>query len=184
MLGGVTVIESVHRDVPAAGAPRPRRWSGVLGRTLLAVAGGLAVFAAFPGVDLSPLAVLGPAALSLATRGVRFRTGLWLGLVHGLAFFLPLLSWTGIYVGSFPWLALAVTESLYVAVLGGALASPPGCAAGRCGRRRSGSPTRPCAGAGRWAGSRGGAWASARPRAPSPPSPPTAGWRWSASPSR
>ncbi len=122
MLGGVTVIESVDRDVPAQGAPRPPRWSGLPARTLLALAGGLAVFFAFPGWDLSALAVLGPATLSLATRGVRFRAGLWLGLVHGLAFFVPLLSWTGIYVGSFPWLALAVTESLYVAVLGGALA--------------------------------------------------------------
>ena len=120
MLGGVTVIESVDRELPAVDPPRRR--PGLVLRTLLAVAGGLALFLAFPGWDLSALAVLAPAALSLATRGVRFRTGLWLGLVHGLAFFVPLLSWTGIYVGSFPWLALSVTEALYVALLGGALA--------------------------------------------------------------
>jgi len=119
----VTVTESAERDVPAE-APaeqrrRPGRW---FARTLLAAAGGFVLFLAFPGWDLSALAVLGPAALSLATRGVRVRTGLWLGLVHGLAFFVPLLSWTGIYVGSFPWLALSVTEALYVALLGGALA--------------------------------------------------------------
>ncbi|CAB4935373.1 MAG: apolipoprotein N-acyltransferase [Actinobacteria bacterium] len=120
MLGGVTVIESVDRDLPAADPPRRR--PGMVLRTVLAAAGGAALFFAFPGWDLSFLAVLGPAALSLATRGVRFRAGLWLGLVHGLAFFVPLLSWTGIYVGSFPWLALSVTEALYVALLGGALA--------------------------------------------------------------
>ena len=71
------------------------------------------------------LAVLGPAALSLAVHGRRARGGAWLGLVTGLSFFVPLLSWTGVYVGAFPWLALAVTESLYVALLGGALADRP-----------------------------------------------------------
>jgi apolipoprotein N-acyltransferase len=77
---------------------------------------------AYPGHDLLPFAVLGPAALALAVRGQRFRSGLWLGLVFGLAFFAPLLSWTGIYVGPFPWLALAVWEALHLALLGGATA--------------------------------------------------------------
>jgi apolipoprotein N-acyltransferase len=66
--------------------------------------------------------VLGPAALALAVRRQRFRSGLWLGLVFGLAFFVPLLSWTGVYVGPFPWLALAVWEALHLALLGGATA--------------------------------------------------------------
>jgi apolipoprotein N-acyltransferase len=91
-------------------------------RTALAAAGGLALYLSFPGHDLSGLAVLGPAALSLATHGRRLRGGLWLGLVLGLAFLLPLLSWTGVYVGSFPWLALGIFQSLYLALLGGALA--------------------------------------------------------------
>jgi apolipoprotein N-acyltransferase len=77
---------------------------------------------AFPGYDLLPLAVLGPAALALAVRGQRFRSGLWLGMVFGLAFFVPLLSWTGIYVGPLPWLALAVWEAAHLALLGGASA--------------------------------------------------------------
>jgi apolipoprotein N-acyltransferase len=96
-----------------------RRW---LWRTLLAVAGGLVLVLAFPGYDLPALAVLGPAALALAVRGERFRSGLWLGLVFGLAFFVPLLSWTGTYVGSFPWLALGVFQASYLALLGGATA--------------------------------------------------------------
>ncbi|SDY20867.1 apolipoprotein N-acyltransferase [Modestobacter sp. DSM 44400] len=91
-------------------------------RTALATAGGLALYLSFPGHDLGGLAVLGPAALSLATHGRRLRGGLWLGLVLGLVFLLPLLSWTGVYVGSFPWLALGIFESLYLALLGGALA--------------------------------------------------------------
>ncbi|GAB3345747.1 apolipoprotein N-acyltransferase [Modestobacter lapidis] len=98
-----------------------RRWSPPW-RTALAAAGGLALFLSFPGHDLGFLAVLGPAALALATRGQRVRSGVWLGLVLGLVFLVPLLSWTGIYVGAFPWLALAVFESLYLALLGGALA--------------------------------------------------------------
>jgi apolipoprotein N-acyltransferase len=77
---------------------------------------------AFPDFSLVALAPLGPAALLLAVRGQRFRSGVWLGLVFGLAFFVPLLSWTGIYVGPLPWLALAVWEALHLTLLGGATA--------------------------------------------------------------
>ncbi|MGZ4550677.1 MAG: apolipoprotein N-acyltransferase [Blastococcus sp.] len=91
-------------------------------RTLLAAAGGLVLVLAFPGYDLPGLAVLGPAALALAVHGRRFRAGLWLGLVFGVAFFVPLLSWAGIYVGPLPWLALAGFEALHLALLGGATA--------------------------------------------------------------
>jgi len=91
-------------------------------RTVLAAVGGLVLVLAYPGYDLVGLAVLGPAALALAVHGERVRSGLWLGLVFGLAFFVPLLSWTGIYVGPFPWLALAVWEAVHLALLGGATA--------------------------------------------------------------
>jgi apolipoprotein N-acyltransferase len=110
---------------PADRADRPssartrRRWPW---RTLVAAAGGLSAFLAFPGHDLPALAVLGPAALALAVRGQRLRSGVWLGLVLGLAFFVPLLSWSGVYVGPLPWLALAGWEALHVALLGGATA--------------------------------------------------------------
>ncbi len=99
--------------------PAGRRWPW---RTGLAVAGGLVLVLAFPGYSLVPLAVLAPAALVLAVRGRSFRSGLWLGLVMGLAFFVPLLSWTGIYVGPLPWLALACLEAAHLALLGGATA--------------------------------------------------------------
>jgi apolipoprotein N-acyltransferase len=103
---------------PASGAARRRRpW-----RTVGAALGGFLLLLAFPGYDLPALAPLGPAALALAVRGQRFRSGLWLGLVFGAAFFVPLLSWTGIYVGPVPWLALAGWEALHLALLGGATA--------------------------------------------------------------
>ena len=102
------------------GAPRRgRSWPW---RTLLAALGGSAMLLAFPGTGLVGLAPLGPAALTLAVRGRRARGGAWLGLVTGLAFFVPLLSWTGIYVGMVPWLALAVAQALFVALLGAASA--------------------------------------------------------------
>jgi apolipoprotein N-acyltransferase len=100
-----------------AGRGRRRFW-----RTALAALGGLALFLAFPGHDLAALAVLGPAALAVAVRGERLRSGLWLGFVLGLCFLVPLLSWTGVYVGAFPWLALAVWQAMYYALLGGAAA--------------------------------------------------------------
>ncbi|MGY1608081.1 apolipoprotein N-acyltransferase [Geodermatophilus sp. SYSU D00700] len=100
----------------------PARWA-LLGRTVLAAVGGAAMLLAFPGWSLLPLAVLGPAALALAVHGQRARVGAWLGLVCGLAFFVPLLSWTGIYVGAFPWLALAVSQALFLSALGAATAA-------------------------------------------------------------
>lgn len=120
---GEPAVGTLSRPAPpVTEAPERRgraRWPW---RTLLAALGGLLLVLAFPGYDLVGLAVLGPAALALAVHGQRVRSGLWLGLVLGLAFFVPLLSWTGIYVGSFPWLALAVWEAVHIALLGGATA--------------------------------------------------------------
>ncbi|WP_040339341.1 apolipoprotein N-acyltransferase [Candidatus Blastococcus massiliensis] len=115
---GALLRAAPEPDSRPSGRPSPRLpW-----RTLLAVLGGVAMMLSFPGYGVLPLAVLGPAALALAVHGQRVRSGLWLGLVLGLAFFVPLLSWTGIYVGPFPWLALAVFEALHLAVLGAATA--------------------------------------------------------------
>jgi apolipoprotein N-acyltransferase len=116
------VTGTLPRPVDPATSPSGRVARRLPWRTLLAAAGGFVGVLAFPGYDLPALAVLGPAALALAVRGQRARSGLWLGLVFGLTFFLPLLSWTGVYVGPFPWLALAVWEAVHLAVLGGATA--------------------------------------------------------------
>lgn len=87
----------------------------------LAVGGGLLGVLAFPTFDVWPLAVVAVAALSVAVHRQRARTGALLGLGWGLGFFVPLLSWTGIYVGPAPWLILAAAEAAYVALLGAAL---------------------------------------------------------------
>jgi apolipoprotein N-acyltransferase len=83
-----------------------------------AIASGLALWLAFPSHDLWFMAPIGVALLALATRGAPGWQGGLLGLVSGLSCFLPLLSWSGVYVGALPWIALAVFESLYIALLG------------------------------------------------------------------
>jgi len=88
-------------------------------RLLLAIAGGLCWWLAFPATGWWPLAFLGSAAIVGALCGAGTARGILLGLVAGLSCFVPLLSWSGIYVGALPWLALATLSSLYVAAFGG-----------------------------------------------------------------
>ncbi|MCL2581650.1 MAG: apolipoprotein N-acyltransferase [Streptosporangiales bacterium] len=86
------------------------------GPLLLALAGGLLLAAAFPPYGAWPLAPLGPAALALALRGRSLRASLGTGLVFGVAFFFPLLSWT-VNVAWYAWLALAAADAVIFGVL-------------------------------------------------------------------
>jgi apolipoprotein N-acyltransferase len=97
-------------------APFRARWAA-----LIAVGAGLAGWLAFPRYGIWPLAMVSVAGLSLAVDGRRARTGAWLGLLYGIAFFYPLLHWTGIYVGAVPWLLLATAEAAFCAGLGALL---------------------------------------------------------------
>jgi apolipoprotein N-acyltransferase len=72
---------------------------------------------AFPGTDWWPFAPLAVAGLALASRGARARTAAAMGWLFGMAFFVPHLHWSGIYVGALPWFALAAVESAYVAAM-------------------------------------------------------------------
>jgi apolipoprotein N-acyltransferase len=89
---------------------------------VLALGGGLLCRFAFPEPGWWPLAPVAVMLLTLACWGASARRGGALGLVFGLAFFVPLLSWSGIYVGVAPWFALAVLQSLYLALLGACVA--------------------------------------------------------------
>src|SRR3954447_11527440 len=93
-----------------------KRWAA-----LLAAGGGFAGVLAFPRFGFWPAAFASVALLSLAVDGLRPRTGAWLGYLYGAAFMVPLLSWTGIYVGPVPWLILALFEAVYFALLGALL---------------------------------------------------------------
>jgi len=73
---------------------------------------------AFPPYDIWPLAPLGVAVLALLCRGVRARRGALLGLVHGLATFLPLVSWMTV-IGVDAWVLLALLEASFLALMGG-----------------------------------------------------------------
>lgn len=90
----------------------------VLRRVGCSLLAGLAIWLAFPTHDLWPAAVLGVALLAGATCGVRPARGFLLGLIAGWACFVPLLSWSGVYVGHLPWFALGTLEALYIAALG------------------------------------------------------------------
>ena len=83
---------------------------------LTALAGGLALAAAFPQAGIWPLAAVGPALLAIALWRQRARIALAAGAVFGLAFFFPLLSWL-LNVAWYVWAALAVAEAVIFAVL-------------------------------------------------------------------
>jgi apolipoprotein N-acyltransferase len=81
-----------------------------------ALAGGLALAAAFPPIGIWPLAPAGPALLAVALWRRSLRGSLLAGLVFGLAFFVPLLSWL-VNLAWYAWWALAVAEAVIFAVL-------------------------------------------------------------------
>ena len=101
-------------------SPLNRWWALVA-----AVAAGFVLLAAFPPISVGWCAPIGIALLALATHRRGFWGGAGLGLIAGVALFIPLLSWAGGYVGSV-WLFLPALESCYIALLGVvcALSSP------------------------------------------------------------
>ncbi|WP_246179043.1 apolipoprotein N-acyltransferase [Actinomadura decatromicini] len=90
-------------------------------RTLLALAAGLVMWPAFPPLDLTPLAPVGVALLTLALRGRAPRTGAWLGFVAGAGFFLPVLEGISA-VGPDGWIVLSLVQAAYFLPLGAGIA--------------------------------------------------------------
>jgi apolipoprotein N-acyltransferase len=124
------VALSLHQPAERAPAPperAPRRLAGGRADLPVRLAGallsGLLLYLAFPPVDLPALAVPAVALLTLVCRGVPVRRGALLGLVHGLALFLPLVEWTATIAGPGALIALALLQALVLALLGGALAA-------------------------------------------------------------
>lgn len=87
-------------------------------RLLLSMLGGGLLCFAFPTFDVWVAAPVALALWAWSWTGTGGRRGFLLGGAGGLVFFVPTLSWSGIYVGSLPWLALATLESLFVALAG------------------------------------------------------------------
>ncbi|WP_436839234.1 apolipoprotein N-acyltransferase [Nocardia brasiliensis] len=91
----------------------------VWSRAAASICAGLLIFGSFPPRPWWFLAPLGLALLTLVVRGSgRLRAGFGYGFLAGLAFFVPLLPWTGIYVGPVPWLALSTVCAVYIGLFG------------------------------------------------------------------
>ncbi len=86
-----------------------------------AVGCGLAVSVSFPPTDVTVAMPLGLAGLMVLTRGVSGRAGTGLGVLFGLGFMLPLLSWITI-IGPDAWVGLSILEALFFGLLGWAWA--------------------------------------------------------------
>ena len=89
----------------------PLRWA-----LPVALAGGLALAAAFPPTGIWPLAVVGPALLTVALAGRSLRGSFLAGLVFGVAFFFLMLSWV-LNVAWYAWAGLAGGSAVILAVL-------------------------------------------------------------------
>ena len=81
---------------------------------------------AFPNYSQWWCAPIGVALLAVAVHRRGFWSGLGLGALTGLTFFVMLLSWTRVVGGLAPWLLLSGLQASFVALLGGlaAWASP------------------------------------------------------------
>ena len=105
-------------------------------RSAAAPTGGLLLYASFPPRTLWWLALPAFALLGAALHGRTARAGFGYGYLFGLGFLLPLLVWTGSFVGSVPWLLLAAFEALFCGAAGAGMAAvsagtaaPPAAAA-------------------------------------------------------
>jgi len=83
---------------------------------LVCLVGGALLALAFPPYGIWPLAAAGPCLLVLALAGRSLRGSLACGIVYGVAFFFPLLSWL-VNVAWYAWVTLAVAEALIFGVL-------------------------------------------------------------------
>ena len=107
---------TVSPPVPGPRGPAAAARLGLPWALAVALTGGLALTAAFPPIGIWPLAPAGPALLAVALWRRGLRASLLAGLVFGLAFFVPLLSWL-LNVAWYAWLALAVAEAVIFALL-------------------------------------------------------------------
>ncbi|QFR98189.1 apolipoprotein N-acyltransferase [Streptomyces tsukubensis] len=99
-------------------APRPgSRLARALIPAAVAVLSGVLLYVSFPPRTLWWLALPALALLGWCLHGRTWRGGLGLGFLFGLGFLLPLLNWTGVEVGSVPWIALSVAEAVFIAAV-------------------------------------------------------------------
>ncbi|WP_241992935.1 apolipoprotein N-acyltransferase [Cryobacterium frigoriphilum] len=83
---------------------------------LLAAGAGVVLDAAFPDRDWWALAPVGVLLMLVPLLGRGPWTGLLVGLVGGLSFWLTHIFWITLYLGAVPWLALGGLQSIFFAV--------------------------------------------------------------------
>ena len=88
-------------------------------RCLVALAAGIALTLAFPPFDLFWLLPSAVGAFFVVTDGLPARRAWIPGLAFGVSFQVTLLWWLHV-VGTFPWLGLSATQTLWYGVLGAA----------------------------------------------------------------
>jgi apolipoprotein N-acyltransferase len=108
---------SAEADTAAGARPgQPTAGLRLRWALLLCLAGGVSLALAFPPYGVWPLVVAGPCLLVVALNGRTLRGSLACGIVFGLAFFFPLLSWL-VNVAWYAWATLATAEALIFGVL-------------------------------------------------------------------
>ena len=110
------VATAGRQALASAGAPAIAAGLRLPWALLTAVAGGVALAGAFPPVGIWPLAAAGPALLVIALYRQGMRASFVIGLVFGVAFFVPLLSWL-VNVAWYAWAALAIAEAAIFGLL-------------------------------------------------------------------
>ncbi|MGH1523127.1 apolipoprotein N-acyltransferase [Leifsonia sp. L25] len=83
------------------------------GALLLALSSGPILAAGFPGHDVWPLTFVGIGMVLVAQRGRTAGSAFAVGWLAGEAFYLLHVSWTSLYLGPVPWIALSTLEALF-----------------------------------------------------------------------
>ncbi|MED7823550.1 apolipoprotein N-acyltransferase [Streptomyces chiangmaiensis] len=117
-----SVGEPERLEPQAAPAPRAARRVRRLVPAAAAALSGVLLYVSFPPRTLWWLALPAFAVFAWSLRGRTWKAGLGLGYLFGLGFLLPLLVWTGVEVGSGPWLALVAVEAIFIALVGAGVA--------------------------------------------------------------
>jgi apolipoprotein N-acyltransferase len=107
----------------ASGTPDTRapRWHLPV-RMLVAAAAGVLLYLSGPPRTLWWLAPIAFAVLGWVIQDRRARAGFGYALCFGLGYLVPLLAWTGEFVGVVAWLPLALAEAALVGLSGAAIA--------------------------------------------------------------
>ncbi|SDL63078.1 apolipoprotein N-acyltransferase [Nonomuraea maritima] len=111
---GPTSAGETAAPVSVAVPPSPR-WV-LPARVAAAVAGGLALFTAFPPLGWWPCAPLGIGLIAASLYGTRPRRAAWLGYLAAAVFLFPTLAWVR-SIGDDVWFMLVGIESVFYAAM-------------------------------------------------------------------